>query len=117
MSRDIVIQDIPAGALSVADLKDDWEPRPLPFDRQKVIETVVELVPTADFSDPGWGHVDLPDVHIEVSLRDESPLKSFALHVRGSDTVRANKFIADLLGRLGVRGFDPDEESGIFGSE
>jgi hypothetical protein len=118
MSRDIYIQDIPENAVSVDDIPDDWEPRPLPFGRREIIEAVTDLVPSADFSDPSWAHVEFPGVDIEVSVPDESPLNSFALHVRTSDTATADRFIAALLGRLQVRAFDPEgaPETGIFGS-
>ena len=77
-----------------------------------------ELAPDADFSDPGWGQVSLPGVEIEVNVGNESPLDSFALHVRGPDRAAADAFVARLLDRLHVRAFDPGgaEESGIFGN-
>jgi hypothetical protein len=118
VSRDIIVQDIPSDAGSAADIPDEWKPQPLPFGRIEVINAVTELAPLADFSDPSWGHVQLPGVEIEINASDDTPLESFALHVRASDTATANHFISLLLGRLGVRAFDPEgaPESGIFGS-
>ena len=116
MSRDIFVQDIPAGARSTADIPDTWQPGNLAFDRTSVIEAVVELAPSADFSDPGWGRVEFPNFDVEVNVGDSAPLDSFALHVRSADPAAPNKFIAALLDRLGVRAFDTDAESGIFGS-
>lgn len=116
MSRDIFVQDIPAGIRSTVEIAGDWQPRPLPFERQTVIDAVTKLVPSADFSDPSWGRVALPGVDIEVNVSDHSPLDAFALHVRASDEAAANNFIADLLNSLGARAFDSDSESGIFGS-
>lgn len=116
MSRDIFVQDIPQGVGSTAEIADDWQPQALPFDRQRVIDAVTKLVPSADFSDPSWGNVELPGVDIEVNVGDSSPLDSFALHVRSSDRAAADSFIAELLQDLGVRAFDTASESGIFGS-
>ena len=118
MSRDIFVQDIPPGVRTVADIPDDWIPSPLPFGPEEVIAAVRELVSDADFSDPGWGNVSLPGVDIEVNLGHESPLDSFALHVRASDPVAADAFVTALLRRLDVRAFDPEgaEETGIFGN-
>lgn len=115
MSRDIFVQDIPPGIQSTAEIADDWQPRPLPFERQQVIDAVMKLVPSADFSDLSWGRVALPGADIEVNVSDDSPLDAFALHVRASDEAAANNFIADLLQSLGARAFDSESESGIFG--
>ena len=60
MSRDVFVQDLPTDARTVADIPDDWRPSPLPFDRDRVMEVVRDVVPTADFSDPTWGVIDLP---------------------------------------------------------
>ena len=59
-------------------------------------------------------HVTLPGVVVEVNVTDESPLESFALHVRAADPGAADAFIARLLDRLGARAFDPESDSGIF---
>jgi len=93
-------------------------PSPLPFGRYRVIAAVHELAPAADFSDPAWGLVALPGAEIEINVGGESPLDSFALHIRVSDSGAADEFVARLLDRLGVRAFDPEgaEGSGIFGN-
>ena len=118
MSRDIFVQDIPANARTVSDIPHGWMPSPLPFLRDQVIAAVRELAPDADFSDPGWGQVSLLGAEIEVNVRDELPLHSFALHVRGSDRGAADAFVARLSERLNVSAFDPEgaQESGIFGN-
>ena len=122
MSRDIFVQDIPANARTVADIPHGWMPSPLPFLRDQVIAAVRELAPDADFSDPGWGQVSLLGAEIEVNVRDELPLRSFALHVhvhvRGSDRGAPDAFVARLLEGLNVSAFDPEgaQESGIFGN-
>ncbi len=114
MSRDIFVQDIPDSIDHVEEITGGWEPSPLPFGHDEVVATVRSLVPTADFTDPTWGHVELPGVDIEVNVDDEPQLMSFALHVRASDDHAANRFIAQLLGRLDVRAFDVYSETGLF---
>jgi hypothetical protein len=116
VSRDIIVQDIPADARSTLDIADDWRPAALPFDGQRVVDVVTALAPGADFSDPSWGVVDLPGASIEVSVPQGAPLEYFAVHVRGPDKAVADAFITDLLAQLGVRAFDTDAASGIFGS-
>lgn len=114
MSRDIFVQDIPEGVTGVEEIPDDWTPQPLAFGAAEVVEAVRELVPGADVSNPEWLQVPLPGADVEVSLADESPLESFALHVRASDGTAADDFVRRLLSRLDVRAFDPQAESGIF---
>jgi hypothetical protein len=102
----------------VADIPEGWMPEPLPFGPEAVIAAVTECAPEADFGDRTWGHVVLPGADIEVNLRDESPVCSFAFHVRASDVMAADAFVAAVLSRLGVRAFDPEgaPETGIFGN-
>jgi hypothetical protein len=114
VSRDIFVQDIPKGVVSVEEIPDDWMPQPLPFGHAEVVEAVRELAPGADTSDPEWMHVTLPGLDVEVNVADESPLESFALHVRAADRSAADAFIGRLLERLGARAFDPESETGIF---
>lgn len=118
MSRDIFVQDIPTAARSVSNIPDDWRPRPLSFDAADIIGAVRELAPSADFTDPAWGHVELPGIDIEVDLAGARLSEGFTLHVRASDRAGADLFIARLLDRLGVRAFDPEgsPHTGIFGN-
>ena len=115
MSRDIFVQDIPASATQVDDIEDDWQPSALVFGQPEAVDAVRELAPDSDFSDPSWIQVELEGASIDISIGDEVPLRSFALHVRGPDAVAANRFISALLGRLDVRAFDPESPSGIYG--
>lgn len=114
VSRDIFVQDMPEDISSVDEIPDDWQPRSLPFGHAEVVEAVRELAPEVEATDPEWLHVRLPGVDVEVNVTDESPLESFALHVRASDPEAADAFVSRLLGRLGARAFDPESESGIF---
>ena len=114
VSRDLIVQDIPRDVEQISDIPDGWLPGPLSFDRVLVVDAIRQVVPTADFSDPSWGHIDLPGVSIEINVGDESPLRSFAFHVRAADVVAADGVLAAILTRLGVRAFDVASASGIF---
>lgn len=116
MSRDIFVQDVPVGISGVDEIPDDWQPQPLPFGHAEVVAAVQELAPQADISDPEWIHVTLPGVDVEVNVTDESPLKSFALHIRATDGEAADAWVRRLLNRLGARAFDPESQSGIVQS-
>ena len=114
VSRDIFVQDIPEGIVSVEEIPDDWTPQPLPFGHTEVVEAIRSLASEADGSDSEWIHVTLPGVDVAVNVANESPLESFALHVRAADHGAAGAFIAGLLTRLGVRAFDPESDTGFF---
>lgn len=116
MSRDIFVQDIPPNVRTVADIPDDFEAGPLPFSHADVLRVVTDHAPDADFADPEWGHVVVPGADIEVNVPNESPLRSFAFHVRASDSAAADAFVAGVLGGLGARAFDPSSTTGIFGT-
>lgn len=114
VSRDIFVQDIPQGISDVAAIPDHWQPQPLPFGQAEVVQAVRALTPDVDAADREWMHVSLPGVDVEVSVGDESPLRSCALHVRATDRVAAAAWVRRLLDRLGARAFDPEAEGGIF---
>jgi hypothetical protein len=114
VSRDIIVQDIPAGLSRVEEIPDDWSPGALPFGRGEVVAAVRALAPDTDTSDPTWMHVALSGVDVEVNVANDVPFGSFALHIRGADHAAADAFIGRLLERLGARAFDPESESGIF---
>ena len=114
VSRDLFVQDIPTGARSVSDIDGDWRPSPLQFGRDRVIAAITSLVPTADFSDPSWGSVELPGVSVEVNVGDANPLMGFALHVREAEPGAADMFIRRLLVTLQADAFDSSAEGGIF---
>jgi hypothetical protein len=114
VSRDIFIQDIPPNIRSVEELPDSWRPSPLPFGHAEVVAAVRELVPSADFTDPTWGRVEILGAAIEVNVSDKPQIDSFALHVRAADQSAADQFVAQLLDRLNVRAFDPESDTGLF---
>ena len=113
MSYDIFVQDIPESASSVDDIPQDFVPSPL-GSRQSIIDGILDVIPSADFSDPSWGRIDFEDWSIEVNIGEEEPCASFALHVRGGS--RALGAVAAILERLGFRALDTSE-GGIFSAD
>jgi len=111
LSWDIFVQDLPADARNVADIPDDFAPRPL-MPRQALIDRITEVVPGADFTDPAWGKIDGPDFSIEVNIGEGDPVEGFAFHVRGGD--QAAGIVADVLGHLGLRALDMGRDDGGF---
>ena len=67
MSWDIFVQDIPWTARSVADIPDDFSPRPI-GSPSRVLEAIRAAAPFADVSDPTWVRIDALGVSIEVNL-------------------------------------------------
>ena len=113
MSRDIFVQDIPAGIHSVADIPDDFEPAPLAFSPQHARTVVARVRPEVNFVD-GVGHLDGPGISLEIAIDDDEPLESFAIFDRSSDRRAADEVIAAILTALTVRAFDSDSDSGLF---
>jgi hypothetical protein len=111
MSWDIFVQDIPASATSVDEIPDDFKPKPL-GPHSELLRAIRTVLPFADYSDRTWIRVDLPEVSMEISLGDDDPVQGFAFHVRGGDLSAAA--IAEILGRIGVRAFDPESDNGLF---
>ena len=113
MSRDIYVQDIPHGISDVKDIPDGWMPEPLPYSHDQIVASIRRVVPSADFSDPEWGHIEGADYTIEVNVKRDEPMMSFALHCRAAG-LGADRVVADILDELGLRAFDPDDDTGIF---
>lgn len=113
MSSDIFVQDIPAEAHSVADIPDDFSPKPI-GSPSGVLDAIRSAAPFADFSDPTWVRIEAPGVSIEASLGADDPLDGFAFHIHGGDGSAG--VVADVLQRLQLRAFDPASDSGIFDS-
>jgi hypothetical protein len=111
MSWDVFVQDIPLGVTSVADIPDDFEPKPL-GPHTEVLGAIRAALPFADYSDDSWIRVDLPEVSMEISLGKDDPVRGFAIHVRGGYLSVAA--IAEILGQLGARAFDPGAGNGLF---
>lgn len=103
MSWDVFVQDFPAGAERVADIPDDFRPRPL-GDRASIIEHIRAAHPAANFEDASWGVLETDAFSIEFNLGEDTLVRSFAMHVRGG--VEAADAVAAVLARLGVRAID-----------
>lgn len=106
VSWDIAIMDLPADAKSLGDIPQDFVPRTL-GPRAALISKILEIAPSADFSDPTWGELTTPDFVVEFSMGREDPVASVMLHVRGGDVVVG--FISALLQNLGLRAIDCSE--------
>ena len=111
MSWDIFVQDLPEGVTTIDDIPKDFAPQPL-GPRSTIISKILEVVPSADFSDPAWGQIDGENWSIEVNLGASELCHSFAFHVRGGD--EAAGVVAAVLEHLHLRALDPGGEGGIF---
>ena len=103
MSWDLFVQDLPSEAKRVADIPSEFRPS-LIGKRSEIIDGIISIIPTADFSDPSWGQIDGQGWSIEVNLGPEEKCRGFALHVRGGDA--AVGAVAAILQRLNLRALD-----------
>ena len=103
MSWDVFIQHLPASALCMADIPDDFEPLPLGR-RHEVVSTILSIFPDADATDPTWLTLRTPDYTVSFGTGTEDVVTGLTLHVRGDESVIAP--IAQLIDRLGARGID-----------
>lgn len=103
MSWDVFIQHLPASALHVADIPDDFEPLLLGT-RTEVAKTILSVFPTADASDPTWLELQTPAYSINFGLGTENDVTCIALHIRGDESVIPA--ITTLIDRLGARAVD-----------
>jgi hypothetical protein len=69
MSWDIFVQDFPVDAKTIEDIPVDFEPRTIGR-RSEVIEKIKGILPDADFSDPSWGRVEMPECSMEINMGD-----------------------------------------------
>jgi hypothetical protein len=103
MSWDVFIQHLPASALCMADIPDDFEPLPLGR-RHEVVSTILSIFPDADATDPTWLTLRTPGYSVSFGTGTEDLVTGLTLHVRGDESVVA--LIAQLIDRLGARGID-----------
>lgn len=103
MSWDVFIQHLPASALCMADIPDDFEPLPLGR-RHEVVSTILSIFPDADATDPTWLTLRTPDYTVSFGTGTEDIVTGLTLHVRGDESVIAP--IAQLIDRLGARAID-----------
>ena len=103
MSWDVFIQDLPQDARRIADVPDDFQPRPLGA-RADVLARISSLFPDADLADPCWVKVHRDGYSIDVSFGDDDPVTGLTLHIRGSDD--AVTAVINLIDALGGRAID-----------
>jgi hypothetical protein len=103
MSWDIFVLDLPSEAKTVADIPSNFRPS-LIGKRSEIIDGIIDVMPTADFSDPSWGFIKGQDWSLEVNLGQKEDCDGFALRVRGGDA--AVGAVAAILRRLNLRAFD-----------
>jgi hypothetical protein len=104
MSWDILVQDLPPDAKSVAEIPAHFRPAPI-GKRLEIIDSITAVVPTADFSDPCWGLIIGNGWSIEVNIGPEEECRSFAFHVRGRGDAAVG-VVAAVLHRLNLRALD-----------
>jgi hypothetical protein len=102
MSWDVLVLDLPSDAQKVTDIPTDY--RPSPIKRSEIIERIIDVIPTADFSNPNWGLIIEQDWSIEVNLGKEQECSSIMLHVRGGDA--AIGAVVAIVRRLNLRAID-----------
>src|SRR5262245_49261749 len=107
MSFDIFVQDIPSDIEAVDDIPDDFNPKPIGT-RSSVLAAIQKVAPEVKFKGPEWGTIEAEGYSIEINLRMEDPVMSFAFHLRGDEG--GLFLVADILGELGVRAFAPGTE-------
>ena len=103
MSWDIFAMDMPLGVRSVSEIPRDFRPGSL-GSRSAVIAKIMQIVPTADFSDPSWGRIEGDGWSIGVNIGKDEDCDSIALHVRGGEA--AVGAVAGILDGLGIRAID-----------
>ena len=103
MSWDVFIHHLPASALCMADIPDDFEPLPLGR-RADVLNAILSIFPDADASDPTWLTLRTSSYAIEFGTGTDEPVTGLTLHVRGDESVISP--IAQLIERLGARAVD-----------
>jgi len=111
VSFDVFVQDLPPDARTVADIPDDFVPKPIGR-RADIMAGILRAAPATSFADPTWGVIDGPGYSIEVNIGPEEELSGFAFHVRGGD--EALFVVADILRELRLRAVAPGTDSGFF---
>jgi hypothetical protein len=103
MSWDIYIQDFPSTVEKAEKIPDDFQPNSL-GKRADLIAQILDVVPSANFSNPEWGVFDGDGYSIEFSMGSSDTCASITLIVRGGGN--PTPLIAALLDRTKLRGID-----------
>jgi len=112
MSFDVFVQDLPSDARPVADIPDDFAPKPIGR-RADILAGIIRVAPAISFADPTWGVIDGPGFSIEINIGPDDVLTGFAFHFRGGQ--RAPCVVAKILNELRLRVIAPGTDSGFFG--
>ena len=102
MSWDVYAQDFP-DVQSVLDIPDDFRPRNI-GDRDKLIAKIQEVAPAADFSEPGWGIIEMDEFSIEVQIGEDEEVGAITFHIRGGGA--AGSCVAEILRALNLKAID-----------
>jgi len=111
VSFDVFVQDLPPDARTVADIPDDFAPKPIGR-RADIVAGILRAAPATSFADPTWGVINGPGFSIEVNIGPEEVLDSFAFHIRGGQETLF--VVADILRELRLRAIAPGTDSGFF---
>jgi hypothetical protein len=103
LSWDIFAQDLPVSISFLRDIPQDFVPQSL-GQRVSLIARILEVVPQADFADPGWGKIRTPDCEIEIGMGNEEEVYSIAFHVYSGKL--APGVIVAILKALKLRALD-----------
>lgn len=103
MSWDVFIQHLPASAMRVADVPEDFKPLPLGA-RRDVVEAIADAFPMVRATDPTWFTVDDPHYRVEIAVVGDDPIDTITLHIRGDASVIAP--VTRLIDVLGARAID-----------
>ncbi|MEM8710290.1 MAG: hypothetical protein AAGG01_05020 [Planctomycetota bacterium] len=114
MSWDIYIQDIPPDAKSISDIPDDFRPSAI-GERTQLIESIQQVCPEADFSDPSHGRIEGTGFSMGLSMGDSETCTGIALFIHGGGD-EAAYLVHDILAKLGLRAFDTGN-GGFFSLE
>lgn len=103
MSWDVFIQHLPASAVHVDDVPDDFVPLPLGT-QADVLRAIRSVFPNVTTTDTSWAIAEHPRYRIEFGLGADDTVMSMQLHVRGDESVVP--LIASLIDALGARALD-----------
>ena len=103
MSWDLFAQNLPAPIASLSDIPDDFVPQPI-GKRVSLTAKIMGVIPQADFADPGWGKITIPDCEIEIGMGNKEDVESIAFHVYGGEL--APGVVVAILRALQLRALD-----------
>ena len=100
MSWDIFAMDFPRDVKSVKDMPDDYEPGPI-GKRSEIIASILEVAPSADFSDPCLGKLDGDGWGMDISTGHDEICSCVTFHVYGGGD--AAIMVSAILTKLNLR--------------